>query len=93
MEKKNTPPGDDFMIRCPRLGNPVPFSFCRFESKGLPCFKIMDCWYDYFMIEDFLRRELKPDDWEKLFNQLPKPKVLTLVELIEEAKKRKTEEK
>jgi len=62
------------------------------ESRGSPCFKIIDCWYDYFMIEDFLRKELKPDEWERIFNQPPKQKVLTLVELIEEAKKRKLEE-
>jgi len=80
------------MIRCRRLGNPVAFSYCRIESSGLPCFKIMDCWYDYFMVEDFLRQELKPDEWERVFNKPLKPKVLTLLELIEEAKKRKTEE-
>jgi hypothetical protein len=43
------------------------------------------------MIEDFLRQELKPDEWERVFNKPKKPKVLTLVELIEEARKRKTE--
>jgi len=92
MKKENTPPGDDVMIRCRRLGNPVPFSYCRIESKGLPCSKIIDCWYDYFMIEDFLRQELEPDEWERVFSKPPKQKVLTLIELIEEAKKRKLEE-
>jgi hypothetical protein len=92
MEKTSTPPGDDFMIRCRRLGNPVPFSYCRIENKGLPCSMIMDCWYDHFMIEDFLRQELTPDEWNRVFNQPMKPKVLSLVELIEEAKKRKTEQ-
>jgi hypothetical protein len=92
MKKESTPPGDDFMIRCPRLGHPVAFSYCRIENRGCPCFKIMDCWYDYFMVEDFLRQELKPDEWERVFNKPLKPKVLTLLELIEEAKKRKTEE-
>jgi hypothetical protein len=92
MKKESTPPGEDVMIRCRRLGNPVPFSYCRFENKGLPCSMIMDCWYDHFMIEDFLREELKPDEWEKIFGKPPKQKVLTLIELIEEAKKRKTEE-
>jgi len=92
MKKESTPPGDDFMIRCRRLGNPVAFSYCRIESKGLPCSKIMDCWYDHFMIEDFMRQELTPDEWDRVFSQPLKPKVLTLVELIEEAKKRKTEE-
>jgi hypothetical protein len=92
MKKESTPPGDDVMIRCRRLGNPVPFSYCRIESKGLPCSKIIDCWYDYFMIEDFLRQELEPDEWERVFSKPPKQKVLTLIELIEEAKKRKLEE-
>ena len=80
------------MIRCRRLGNPVPFSYCRIESKGSPCFKIIDCWYEDFMVEDFLRQELTADEWERIFDQPPRPKVLTLIELIEEAKKRKTGE-
>jgi hypothetical protein len=52
---------------------------------------IMDCWYDHFMIEDFLRQELMPDEWDRVFNQPLKPKVLSLVELIEQAKKAKEE--
>lgn len=92
MEKEKTPPDDDCMIRCRKLGNPVPFSYCRIENSGSPCFRIIDCWYDYFMVEDFLRLELEPEDWERIFNQPPRAKVLTLVELIEEAKKRKSEE-
>jgi hypothetical protein len=92
MKKEKTPPGDDMMIRCRRLGNPVPFSYCRYENKGLPCFKIIDCWYDYFMIEDFLRKELELEAWERVFGKPPKQKVLSLIELIEEANKRKTEE-
>jgi hypothetical protein len=43
------------------------------------------------MIEDFLRQEIMPDEWERIFGKPPKQKVLTLIELIEEAKKRKTE--
>jgi hypothetical protein len=92
MKQEKTPPGDDVMIRCRRLGNPVPFSYCRIESKGDPCFKILDCWYDHFMIEDYLREELTAEQWERLFSKPPKQKVLTLIELIEEAKKKKMEE-
>ncbi len=78
------------MLRCRKLGNPVPFSYCRTENRGSPCSKIIDCWYEVFMVEDFLRRELEPEEWERIFSQPPKPKVLTLLELIEEARKRKT---
>ena len=92
MNKDSTPPGDDLEIRCPKLGHHLAFSYCRAENKGLPCFKIMDCWYAHFMVEDFLRRELKPEEWDRVFHQPAKPKVLSLIELIEEAKKTKRQE-
>ena len=87
MERDSSPPGDDYQIRCPRLGHQVAFSYCRTESRGLPCFKTLDCWYNHFLVEDWLRKELKPEDWDTLFNRPPKPKVLSLVEMIEQAKR------
>ena len=60
---------------------------------GLPCFKTLDCWFEHFLVETYLRKELEPEEWEKVFNRPPKPKMVSLVELIEEAKKRIKEEK
>ncbi|MEJ2724755.1 MAG: hypothetical protein P8175_08940 [Deltaproteobacteria bacterium] len=87
MKRESTPPGEDYKIRCPRLGHQITFSYCRYENKGLPCFKILDCWFSHFLVDDFLRKELEPDEWKRAFESVPKPKMLTLVELIEEAKK------
>lgn len=92
MNKDSAPPGEDYQIRCPRLGHHIPFGYCREESRGLPCHKILDCWYEHFMIEDFLRKDLKPEEWEKAFGRPSKPKILSLVELIQEAKGRTQEE-
>ena len=75
------------MIRCPKLGHQIAFTYCRSESMGLPCFKILDCWFDQFLVEEYLRKELKPEEWEKVFERPQKTKVLSLLELIEEAKK------
>ena len=47
----------------------------------------MDCWYNHFQVEEFLKKELTPEEWEKVFASPPKPKLLSLVELIEEAKR------
>jgi hypothetical protein len=88
MKLKPHPPDDDFMIRCPRLGHQIGFSYCRSESRGLPCFKVLDCWHEHFMIEEYLRDELSSEDWNKTFHAPPKPKALSLVELIEQAKQR-----
>lgn len=92
MERKNTPPGDDYKIRCPRLGHQISFTYCRSENMGLPCFKTLDCWYDHFLVEEFLKQELTGKEWEHVFGRPPKPKLLSLVDLIEQAKKNTKEE-
>ena len=89
MEQKKTPPGDEFQIRCPRLGHQISFSYCRVENNGLPCFKTLDCWYQYFQVEDFLKKELSEEEFKKISRKQVKPKVLSLLEMIEQAKKSK----
>ena len=88
---KDQPPEDSFQIRCPRLGHQIYFSYCRMENQGLPCFKVLECWSGHFLVEDYLRKELTPDEWLQISERKPKSKVLSLVELIEQAKKRKKE--
>jgi len=75
-------------IRCPRLGSDVPFYYCRkVGENGLPCFKVFDCWWEIFDVVAYLKDELSPEDFEKLKGAKPKEKVLSLLEIIEQAKK------
>jgi hypothetical protein len=87
MNPSPDPPQDTFQIRCPRLGHQIHFSYCRTENLGLPCHRIILCWQPYFAVEVYLRRELTPDEWHDAFAKPVQPKVLTLVELIEQAQK------
>ena len=87
MKKDSKPPGDDYSIRCPRLGHQLGFSYCRSENMGLPCFKVLDCWFEHFLVEEYLREELEPEDWDRLYRRPAKSKVQSLMDLIEEAKK------
>ena len=89
MPEKKTPPADDYEIRCPRLGHQIYFSYCRQENQGLPCFKTLDCWHTHFDVQAHLQAELTPEDYEKTFCKQVKPKMLSLLELIEQAKKQK----
>ena len=91
MERQRTPPDDDFEIRCPRLGHQISFSYCRAENLGLPCFKTLDCWYSHFLVEEFMRRELTAEEWDKAFCRPTRSKTVSLLELIEQAKKVKKE--
>jgi hypothetical protein len=80
MTRESTPPGDDARILCPLLGHLISFSYCRLEDRGVPCAGILDCWYLYFLVEDYLRRELNNEEWEKFLRAYPKPKLALLLE-------------
>jgi hypothetical protein len=73
-------------IRCPKLGGQVAFAYCLKEAGTLPCSRIIHCWHPYFPVEKYLRNRLTPENWELCFNQNPKEKISTLIELIAAAK-------
>ena len=91
MTQSAIPPEDSFQIRCSKLGHQIHFSYCRKENFGIPCARVLICWQPYFNVENYLRQELTDEEWKKAFEAVPKGKVVTLVELIEEAQKRKRE--
>ncbi len=84
MKPKNIPPEDEFQIRCPKLGQLISFSYCRKENLGAPCFKALDCWFDYFPVRSFFLKELNPEEFRKSFETPPKPKLASILEIIEQ---------
>lgn len=89
MKCNNLPPDETFQIRCGKLGHQIHFSYCRKENFGIPCPRTLDCWHPYFKVAEYLRSELTPDQWREAFEKPPKQKVQSILELIEEAQKRK----
>ena len=81
-ENSGRPPDANFQIRCPRLGHQIYFSYCRRENEGLPCAKTLDCWYPHFSVVEFLRRDLSAIEWRDAFERPAKPKMLSLLEMI-----------
>ncbi len=76
-------------IRCPKLGHQVNFNYCEKEQIDLPCSRIIRCWHMYFPVEAYLKRKLTDEQWSRCFTEKPKDKILTLLELVEAARKRK----
>jgi hypothetical protein len=75
--------------RCPRLGGPVSFSYCLKASEdNSPCWKVIDCWWELFDVRTYLEENLSEDDFRALLDQKPKPKITSILELIEKAKNR-----
>jgi len=50
------------------------------------------CWQPYFDVEARLRAKLTEEQWDRCFGKAPKEKIVSLVELIEAAKKRQQKE-
>lgn len=73
-------------IRCPKLGSPVKFAYCEIENTGRPCLKSISCWTPYFDVTSVVSEKLGKENLEAYFGSEPKPKIVTLIELIEKAR-------
>lgn len=87
VEKQPESSYEDKEIRCPKLGGPVTFGYCRIEDIGRPCFRAITCWEDHFAVEALFRDSMSKEEFDKCFSRPPPSKVGTLLELIEKAKK------
>jgi hypothetical protein len=77
---------DDNTIRCPRIGGDANFLFCRTENNMLPCRWIVGCWKERMEIQTFLEDHYTDEELEQIFTP-PGPKIESLLNLVEKAKK------
>lgn len=75
---------DERETRCRLLGHAVPFGYCRCVQAGSPCRWLADCWHEQFDVAAFLREHFTPEQIEAL-SAPPKPKLTSIVELIQQA--------
>jgi hypothetical protein len=73
---------------CRRLGHDVDFAYCRVASEGIPCFKILDCWFERFDVQTFMKTWYSPQELASILTG-PCHKIATLYDLIEKAKQTK----
>jgi hypothetical protein len=77
------------LMRCPRLGDEITFSYCLEESGDLPCARIVRCWSSFFDVESFLKQTMPPGKWDLFANSRHPDKVTSLIEMIAAAKAKK----
>jgi len=77
---------DDKKLYCRLLGHEVPFAYCRQGAASQPCRKIFDCWYETFDIQQFMQEHFT-EEQIKALTAPPKPKMASLMELIQQAQK------
>ena len=77
-------------IRCPRLGGTVPFRYCMAPGEPVPCWKILDCWWETFDVTSYLKAHLPEEALEALLRDRDPPDRLnTILELVERFNKTK----
>lgn len=76
---------DDKMMHCRMLGHEVPFKYCRTGATGQACRKVFDCWFQTFDVEGFMKAHYTAEEIQAFLTP-PKPKLMTLAELIQQAK-------
>ena len=69
------------------LGHNILFEYCRTVKDSLPCSKIRDCWFEKIPVNDYLNECYSKEEIEKVLAP-PRQKVVTLLELIEKAKRK-----
>jgi len=72
---------------CRMLGHYIPFKYCRTQQNGIPCRKILDCFYERIPIQKFIDAHYSKVEKSNIF-QDPAPKIHSIIELIEKAKAR-----
>ncbi|KPK65488.1 MAG: hypothetical protein AMK73_02865 [Planctomycetes bacterium SM23_32] len=79
---------DERTIRCRRLGHAVTFRYCRTQEGESVCPLILDCWWESFDVRGFLQAHLPPEQMEGIERPEPRPKVVSLLEMIKRARRR-----
>jgi hypothetical protein len=72
---------------CKMLGHFLTFDYCRSANKGLPCSKVLDCWFQHFAVQEFINENYSADEQKTIF-EAPKSKILSLTEILEQAQQR-----
>jgi len=78
-------------IRCRRLGHEVPFGYCRREAGHTPCRLLLNCWWEQFDVQAFVREHFAEDvvkALEEARSSPAPPKMLSLLEILEQARRR-----
>lgn len=72
--------------RCPMLGGPVHFGYCRKLNEGLPCARILECWLQKLPLVEFLKTNYSVEEIQRVFSAKKKGRIERMVETVEETR-------
>ncbi len=62
---------DDRQVYCRMLGHVLGFRYCRTMREGLPCGRILDCWFELMDIRKFVADNYSEEERARIFTPAP----------------------
>ena len=78
---------DAARVYCRKLGHHLEFAYCRKVKDGLPCSKVLDCWFTSLPIEEFIDQHYSAEEKSQIFAP-PQDKITSILQIVERARKR-----
>jgi len=75
--------------RCPQLGGPVTFEYCRRMNVALPCPKLFACWSRTINVSEYLQKNFTEEEIHRVFDQPAPTRLETMFSVLAEVEKRK----
>jgi hypothetical protein len=72
---------------CPKLGHHINFKYCRLVNNDLPCYKIINCWFEQLPAADFVNKNYSHEQIDQFLTP-PKSKIASLLEIIQNVTKK-----
>ncbi len=79
---------DDKSRRCPPLGGPVPFKYCRTVNNKLPCHRILECWGAKFDVAEWLKENYTDNEIRQSMTPDGRSRLDKILRAAHEAKKK-----
>ena len=71
--------------RCPMLGGPVHFGYCRTMNERLPCTRVLGCWLQRLPLVEFLKANYSPEQLQHALATKTKGRIERMIEGVEHA--------
>lgn len=75
------------MWRCPQLGGPVNFDYCRRMNKAQPCFNLFRCWGDKLDLQTWLDENFTPEEIQKALAKPANLRIDSIFDVLQTIKK------
>ena len=72
---------------CRMLGHSVPFQYCRTVRQGIPCSRILDCWFEVLPIQEFIDKHYTAEQKQRILSP-QKSKIETIADIVSRIEQR-----